>query len=203
LNDVGFSTDNFVAIPKCDGLTYDLLTMGEPLSESKDRRRSPRFACSGHARIAYLPSAGMLVSGKLRDLSLGGCGIETVSPLACGTRAELLVRVNASSFRAVGEVRATRVPFGIGVEFVQLSAGGQDMLVELIRELGRQQAIARVLRAARRGPDEEVLSRQRAALLLEPLPIVGRVENPEKREVDSPIEARPSLIFDADLDLYI
>jgi hypothetical protein len=177
--------------------------MGVPLSESRDRRRSPRFACGGQARIVYLPSDGELVAGRLRDLSLGGCGIETVSPLACGTRAELLVRVNASSFRAVGQVRAIRVPFGIGVEFVQLSAGGQDMLVDLVRELERQQAIAKVLRAARRGPDEEVLNRQRTVLLCDHVPILGSAENPEKSEANSRIEVRPSLIIDADLDLYI
>jgi len=140
-----------------------------------DRRRCPRFSCGGLAKILCLPSDGIYLAGKVRDLSLNGCGIETVSPLECGARAEILLQVSDTSFRAIGQVKAVRGPGGIGMEFIQLSTGGQEMLVELLRELARQQAIATTLQAARREPGPEQWDEIRAALLKESRPMLGRI----------------------------
>src|SRR5579863_10536039 len=88
-----------------------------------DRRRSPRFNCGGYAKISRLPSNGIFLAGSIRDLSLGGCHLDTALPIDCGERAEIVVCVNATSFRAVGEVKAIRDRSGAGIEFVHLSAG--------------------------------------------------------------------------------
>ena len=69
------------------------------------RPRNPRFRCGGVAKISLLPSNGLFLSGKILDLSLGGCCVDTPVPIECGARAEIVVHVNSSSFRAVGEVR--------------------------------------------------------------------------------------------------
>ena len=45
-------------------------------------------------------------SRTVRDLSLGGCHVDTTLPIDCGVRAEIVVCVNAASFRAVGEVQS-------------------------------------------------------------------------------------------------
>lgn len=176
--------------------------------QDDDRRRSPRFSCGGLAKIICLPSDGIYLAGKIRDLSLNGCGIETVTPLECGTRAEILVQVSDASFRAIGQVKATRGPGGIGMEFIQLSAGGQDMLVELLRELARQQAIATTLRAARREPDPEQWKKARAALLKESVPMFRRIVVSPVPEVIPPVVDLPALILDEELkvipvDLFI
>jgi hypothetical protein len=78
----------------------------------------------------------------------------------CGMRAELVVRVNAASFRAVTEVRALRAPSVAGMEFVHLSAGGRDMLAELVADLAKLQALIQRLNAARFEMDEEFVRRQ-------------------------------------------
>lgn len=158
-----------------------------------DRRRSPRFSCGGLAKILGLPSDGIYLAGKVRDLSLNGCGIETVSSLECGARAEILVQVSDTSFRAIGQVKAVRGPGGIGMEFIQLSAGGQGMLVELLRELARQQAIASTLRAARRELGPEQWDEVRAALLKESRPMLGRIMASQASEV-SPLVVDPSAL---------
>jgi hypothetical protein len=172
-------------------------------TEDDDRRRSPRFSCGGQARIVCLPSDGILLAAKIRNLSLGGCGIQTVSPLECGTRAEILLRVNGSFFRAIGQVRAARCPSGIGMEFIGLSAGGQDMLVELIRELARRHAIASMLRAARREPDPKQWNGYRAALLNGNPPIIGSGVDSQNGEANALVVDRGSLILDGELDLFI
>jgi PilZ domain len=178
------------------------------LLQDDDRRRSPRFSCGGLAKILCLPSDGIYLAGKVRDLSLNGCGIETVSTLKCGARAEILVQVSNTSFRAIGQVKAVRGPGGIGMEFIQLSAGGHDMLVELLRELARQQAIATTLRAARREPGPDQWNEVRAALLKESRPMLGRIVASQASEVSPLVVDRSALIFDEEskvlpLDFFI
>jgi hypothetical protein len=150
-----------------------------------DRRQSPRLRCGGLAKLMRLPSEGMIVPGRVLDLSLGGCGIETGLTLPAGTRAEILLRVNAASIRVVGQVHSPRRPSVIGVEFVLVSAGGKHMLAELIRELARQQAIT-TLRGGRSQPHPEASQRQGRALLNASNLVTGsliRFEKPEPRHV--------------------
>jgi PilZ domain len=134
--------------------TYDLIDMPERTAADKDRadndrRRSPRFTCGGDAKISRLPSGGIFLPGKILDLSLDGCCVDTTLPIHCGVRAEIVVRVNAASFRAVGEVKAIRGRSGACIEFVQLSTVGRDMLADLVAELARLQAVMDKFRSAR------------------------------------------------------
>jgi hypothetical protein len=116
--------------------------------DGANRRRSPRFGCSGLANIVCLPSDGALLRGTIRNLSLGGCFIETGLLLPCGAQREILARVEASSFRALAQVRGVLGRSGICVEFVRLSAGGEDMLAELIRHLAKVRAITSAMGSA-------------------------------------------------------
>ncbi|MFY9904073.1 MAG: PilZ domain-containing protein [Terriglobales bacterium] len=125
-----------------------------------DRRRSPRFSCAGRAEINCLPSNGILLAGAVRDLSLHGCCVDIPLPIDCGSRAEIVVRVNAASFRAVGEVRAIRGRSGAALEFVRLSAGGKDSLEGMVTDLARLQAIMNKLKSVRREMDEEAFRQE-------------------------------------------
>src|SRR5690349_21837138 len=113
-------------------------------AEGRDRRRIPRYVCSGAAQINCLPIIGACLQGRLRDLGLGGCwieGIETPYPIDLGIQTELLVEVNSWIFRALGHVRALRGRSGISVEFARLSAGGSSMLADVIAELARPRIV--------------------------------------------------------------
>ncbi len=150
-----------------------------------DRRCSPRFSCSGQVTISCLPSDGIVLPGRIRDLSLGGCCVDTALPIARGARAELMVRVNAASFRAVGEVRALRGHSGACLEFVLLSAGGKGVLADLVTELARLQAVMNDIKATRREIDPESFRRQldhrrlQAASLSRRFPLLGTTPPPE------------------------
>ena len=151
-----------------------------------------------------LPSDGILLPGRIRDLSLGGCSVLMNTPLERGALAEILVRVNASSFRALGQVRAVRGPAGLGIQFLQMSSGGQNLLVELIRELARQQAIAQTVQAVRRAPDEEFFVQRRAAAFRTGLPLEETGIPPVEREAAPTLVVdRRALIVDGELDLFI
>jgi len=129
----------------------------EQLTPARDRRRNPRFICGGEAKVVSLPLEGSFFPGAVRDLSLGGCCIEMASPLPCGARAEVLMRVQESCFRALGQVRAVRNPSGICMEFLRLSARGQNILAELIAELARLREIVERLKDARNEISPELL----------------------------------------------
>ncbi len=111
------------------------------LRPNEDRRRTPRFGCSGPANIVCLPADGGLLRGTIRNLSVGGCFIETGLLLPCGAQTEILARVHTSSFRALGQVRAVLGQAGICIEFVRLSAGGEYLLTELVKNLAKLRTV--------------------------------------------------------------
>jgi len=80
--------------------------MSEHTKGDDDRPRNRRFSCGGVAKISLLPSNGLFLSGKILDLNLGGCSVDTPLPIECGAPAEIVVGVNSSSFRRFVEVRA-------------------------------------------------------------------------------------------------
>ena len=181
---------------------------------NNDRRRSTRFSCGGDAKLTRLPSNGGILPGKIRDLSLHGCLIDTTLPIDCGVRAEIVVRVNAASFRAVGEVRATRGGSGAGMEFVHLSAVGKDRLSDVIAELARLQAVMNKLRSVRREMDAESFRGQletgklQAAMLSERFPVLRTILKAEGSEPDQAasgdkdriVEAQPLVIT---VDIFV
>lgn len=123
-----------------------------------------------------LPWAGALLWGKLCNLGFGGCYIETISPLACGARAEIVLRVNALSMRAIGQVRAVRDHSGFGIEFVRMSAGAYSTLAELMEELERFRAVVRARRPV--GREDSLCRTLKSGDLPAPtgsIPVVGVV----------------------------
>ena len=165
----------------CGDMDCRAIDCGNIDCRDHDRRRSPRFKCGGEAKISRLPSDGIFVPGKIFDLSLGGCCVDTTLPIDFGARTEIVVCVNAASFRAVGEVRAIRSGFGAGIEFVHLSAVGKHTLRDLVTELARLQAVMNKLKAARREINAESFRKQleegklQAAMLSERFSFLGTV----------------------------
>lgn len=130
--------------------------MADPAQSSAERRHTPRFACGGRARIASLPLEGSVVLGKLLDLSLGGCCIETPQPLHPGAEAEVLIQVNDRSFRALGQLKAIRGRLA-GMQFRYLTEAGNQDLRNVLAEVAKLHAAVSALRSARRRQDGKLL----------------------------------------------
>ena len=175
-------------MPERDGADKNLV--------DEERRRSSRFSCGGQAKITWLPSNGIFVPGSIRDLSLHGCRIEIPHPIDRGVRAEIVVHVNAASFRAVGEVRAIRGHSGAGIEFVHLSAGGKDLLSDMIAQLAKLHAVMNKIKSARRETDAESFQRQlengkrQAIMLSKDFPVLGAIRSAEKPEEEAATKSR-------------
>ncbi len=122
---------------------------------ASERRRSPRFTCGGRAAIYCLPSDGRSIAGTLRNLSEGGICLDLAQPVEPGARTEILLRVNAASFRAAALVKGQRERSSTCMQFVEISVGGRDVLADVLARLARLQALNRKLRADRVDADTE------------------------------------------------
>lgn len=85
--------------------------------------------------------SGAPASGKISDLSLGGCLIETDFPFAPGTLAEISLVINGVPIQATTQVRHLYGHSGVGLEFTRLTRRSLTALDELVRELATRQEI--------------------------------------------------------------
>src|ERR1700681_2540908 len=90
-----------------------------------ERRRNARYNCVGVAEILRIQKAtGEFVTGKIRNLSLGGCSIETKSPLERGSQLAVMFQVNTLRMRVVAEIRSVNMGgrYSARLEFVGMTA---------------------------------------------------------------------------------
>lgn len=98
-----------------------------PASESvatgypPERRRNLRFPFTAEVELTE-SNSGAKISGRTSDLGLGGCYIDTFSPLAVGTEAKIRILRDNESFEAQVKVVYSQPGFGMGVAFVSAQA---------------------------------------------------------------------------------
>jgi len=80
------------------------------------RRRAERYPFVATAYITD-ERTGVGMTTRLRDLSLHGCYIHMVVPLAVGTKVTLQIGAGTSVFRAMGTVIHSHANQGFGIEF--------------------------------------------------------------------------------------
>jgi c-di-GMP-binding flagellar brake protein YcgR len=100
-----------------------------------ERRKHPRYAVDAWAEV-MVRDGRMLFRGRVLDISVGGCYIETEARLrlAPGTPVEMVFRVDDAVFRCEASIRMVRAR-GAGFLFSNLDAGLRTELEQLIREL--------------------------------------------------------------------
>lgn len=92
----------------------------DPALDPIERRRYPRIKC--FLAIQLRPADQGLLLGKLSDVSLGGCGVESSTPVPHGTRVAVCPLAAAGEFWVEGVVVNTGLVEGaplyrIGVRF--------------------------------------------------------------------------------------
>ena len=102
-----------------------------------ERRLHTRYAVDAWAEV-LVKDGTMLFRGRVLDVSVGGCYIETEAKLklAPGTPVEMVFRVNDDVFRCDAMSRMVRTK-GAGFLFASLDARMQRELERLIQELER------------------------------------------------------------------
>jgi hypothetical protein len=108
------------------------------MMELLERRKEARYLCFGQVKLNRIP--GIVRSGRIIDLSQGGCLIEIRLPVyvSQGCSIELTVQMKGIALRVLGNVAFVdrSRPGLIGISFVRLSERGQVQLSELVSELG-------------------------------------------------------------------
>ena len=109
-----------------------------PSLRVEEKRRHPRYPCDGHAEV-LLPQGGLLFRGRILDLSVSGCFIETTMPnLERGTLVEVFFVAHQLQFRVQGNIAEVRQKRGAGVSFVNLGPRRAIQISALIDELAQQ-----------------------------------------------------------------
>ncbi|HET7185583.1 MAG TPA: PilZ domain-containing protein [Terriglobales bacterium] len=99
-----------------------------------NRRQELRYMASGGAKIQEIGSHASHWT-TLDDISLGGCYVETTSPLPPGSRVEVLVHLADYQIFARGEVTAVHRLIGMGVRFTEMTPSNRERLQTAIHLL--------------------------------------------------------------------
>ena len=107
-------------------------------AQGAERRKHARYVCDGQA-VVSLPHGGLRVSGRVRDLSVSGCFVESASiNLERGTQVEVYFETERLHFRVAGNVTVLRKGNGVGVAFLNPSPRLARQIRELVKELAER-----------------------------------------------------------------
>lgn len=104
-------------------------------SEPKQQRRHPRYGCDGRAELRRPEATDN--SGALRQISAGGCYINTPDPAPVGTHLELTLQVGQVQLRAEGTVLYSHPEKGMGVAFTKIDDEMRAMLDQFLTDLAQ------------------------------------------------------------------
>ena len=99
-----------------------------------NRRKDARYRASGGAKVQE-PGAPAGQWTMLHDISIGGCYVETTTPLHPGARVDILVHAGDIQITAKGEVTVAHRLVGMGVRFTDMTPLNRQRLEKLVDEL--------------------------------------------------------------------
>jgi hypothetical protein len=82
-----------------------------------ERRRFPRYPCTGAAEVLVIQSGKSRRWGTVKDISRVGCYIETMYPLPAGAEVELRFTLAGVALDIAANVVSSHPMFGMGVDF--------------------------------------------------------------------------------------
>jgi hypothetical protein len=97
-----------------------------------EKRKSPRYKCSGSARVQEVGST-VSTWATFSDISLHGCYVETAVPLRVDATLSLKLEVNGFRVETGGQVRVSYPGLGMGVSFTKMAEEDRERLRELMR----------------------------------------------------------------------
>jgi PilZ domain len=99
-----------------------------------DTRRWPRFPFIAIVQ-AFDPASGIALTARTSDLSLGGCYVDSTTPLARGTVIKIEIVHKTESFIAKGRVVYSQPNMGMGISFLDIENDKQAILNRWVEEL--------------------------------------------------------------------
>lgn len=103
----------------------------------KQERRFPRFPFPFNADVDVVEvRSGTRIKGRVSDLSLGGCYVDTLSAFLVSTVVLIRITRGPQSFEAQAKVTNMKFGVGMGLAFVAAQAEQKKVLGNWIAELG-------------------------------------------------------------------
>lgn len=107
---------------------------GGKSSDSAERRKTKRFAVSGSAEL-WESQTSTRLNGRVSDLGMGGCYIDTVSPFPVGTSLVIKLASGKHNVAAKGAVVYAQPGMGMGLVFTETNAEQKEKLSAWLSEL--------------------------------------------------------------------
>jgi hypothetical protein len=85
-----------------------------------ERREHPRYFASLEIEIKEAGST-FPTKGATTDVSLGGCYVATIFPLAVGSQSQFTMRVAGENIKGRGSVQTCHPGVGMGISFIDLT----------------------------------------------------------------------------------
>ncbi len=105
------------------------------MSDKHERRRFQRFPFNADVDVVEVQS-GTRIKGRVSDVCLGGCYVDTLSPFLVSTAVQIRITKGPQSFEALARVVSMKVGLGMGLAFVSASAEQKRVLGNWIVALG-------------------------------------------------------------------
>ena len=96
----------------------------------KERRQFARHPCRLEAQVR-VEGDEVEMTGKITDISLGGCYVEMLSPLPVGTVIKVALSPGEGTLKLSGKVCSSQTGFGMGVAFTGMGAEDFEKLRRL------------------------------------------------------------------------
>jgi len=123
-------------------------------SSRRDRRAQSRHAVDTTA-VIFLINIASQVRGRIQDLSVGGCRIQTEErfPLGIYTRVETEFRLEGLPFRLGGVIQALhdKGRHLVGIRFLDMSLRKREQVDQLIQEIEETRAAPKIAKPADAG----------------------------------------------------
>jgi PilZ domain len=97
------------------------------MKPATDRRKHERFFTSFEIEIKDVENS-FPIRGATTDVSLGGCYVATIFPLAVGSQILFTLYVAGENIKGRGSVQTCHPGVGMGIRFVDLSDSEQRLL---------------------------------------------------------------------------
>ena len=105
------------------------------MTEYPEKRRDARYVCEGGVEVREAAAGARGFWGTMSDISLGGCYIQTFSPMKKGAEVNFLIKIEAIEIRGSGTVVAMHPGVGMGIVFSHLAEPDRQRLDQLLRSL--------------------------------------------------------------------
>jgi PilZ domain-containing protein len=148
--------DEFIAGEYVDSWSPATLV---PVEIAADRRQVQRYDCD--RSVEYWTDGGSPIVGRLDNISLTGCFVNTRFPLPRRTRLQMTLSLYGIKISAKGEVRAAWNGEGMGIMFTSLDRDSEVRLKKAVQRL-KQNNQSGDSGSPERGVNEHILELVRA-----------------------------------------